>query len=189
MTILNLLAVSIGIGLLLTLGITEAFGLAAGGLVVPGYMALSLLQPWSFGLTILIALATFAVVRTLGAYIIIFGRRRTALMIVTGYLLGALVDLVIGGGVLIDAGTMVAAPGNAAGQPVFFEISVIGYIIPGLIAMWFDRQGVLATLTGLMLTAVLVRLCLVMFTPEALLHYEAEQTHRLVEWSHLLVEP
>jgi len=56
-TILNLLAASIGIGLILTLIITEAFGLAAGGLVVPGYMALSLLQPWSFALTLLIALA------------------------------------------------------------------------------------------------------------------------------------
>lgn len=192
MTVLNLLAVAIGIGLLLTLVITEAFGLAAGGLVVPGYMALSLLQPWSFALTILIALATFAIVRTLAVYIIIFGRRRTALMIVTGYLLGALVDLLIGGGIVIDAGPMAASgaqAGQATAQPWFFEISVIGYIVPGLIAMWFDRQGVLATLSGLMLTAVLVRMCLIMAMPDALMNYEAAQAQRLIEWSRLFVEP
>jgi len=191
-TILNLLAASIGVGLLLTLFITEAFGLAAGGLVVPGYMALSLLQPWSFGLTILIALATYAIVRTLAAYVIVFGRRRTALMIVTGYLLGALVDVVLGGGIIIDAEPVTAGAGTLlelANPQVFFEISVIGYIIPGLIALWFDRQGVLATLSGLMLTAVLVRLFLVMLMPEALLDYEASQAQRLIEWSRILAGP
>lgn len=192
MTILNLLAVAIAIGLILTLVITEAFGLAAGGLVVPGYMALSLLEPWSFVLTLLIALATFVIVRTLAVYIIVFGRRRTALMIVTGYLLGAIVDLLIGGGFIIDAASM--ASGNAqasvgAGQPWFFEVSVIGYIIPGLIAIWFDRQGILATLTGLMLTSVLVRLCLVMVMPHTLQNYDAAQTHQLIEWSRLFMEP
>lgn len=191
MTILNLLAASIGIGLILTLIITEAFGLAAGGLVVPGYMALSLLQPWSFALTLLIALATFAIVRTLATYIIIFGRRRTVLMIVTGYVLGALVDLSLGGGIVLDAGPVPPGPlrPDAAGENIFFEITVIGYIIPGLIAMWFDRQGVLSTLTGLMVTAVLVRLFLVMIMPEALLNYEASETQRLIEWSRFLVEP
>ena len=40
MITLNLLALAIGVGLLLTLLVTEAFGIAAGGLVVPGYMTL-----------------------------------------------------------------------------------------------------------------------------------------------------
>jgi poly-gamma-glutamate biosynthesis protein PgsC/CapC len=191
-TVLNLLAVAIAIGLILTLVITEAFGLAAGGLVVPGYMALSLLQPWSFALTVLIALATFVIVRTLAIYIIVFGRRRTALMIVTGYLLGALVNLLIGGGFIIDAAAMASGNGQggvSAGQPWFFEVSVIGYIIPGLIAVWFDRQGILATLTGLMLTSVLVRLGLVMVMPQALQNYDATQEHQLIEWSRLFMEP
>ena len=36
MITLNLLALAIGVGLLVTLFVTEAFGIAAGGLVVPG---------------------------------------------------------------------------------------------------------------------------------------------------------
>lgn len=192
MTVLNLLAASIGIGLILTLLLTEAFGLAAGGLVVPGYMALSLLQPWSFALTIFIALATFAIVRTLAAYVIVFGRRRTTLMIVTGYLLGALVDLLLGGGIVIDLGPAPLGDpqlGGAVTQPSFLEISVIGYIIPGLIAIWFDRQGILSTLCGLMVTAVLVRLCLVMIMPDALLNYETSQANPFTAWSFMLGKP
>ena len=65
MITLNLLALAIGVGLLLTLLVTEAFGIAAGGLVVPGYMALKLMQPINFLLTILVALATFAIIKVI----------------------------------------------------------------------------------------------------------------------------
>lgn len=190
MTVLNLLAASIGIGLILTLALTEAFGLAAGGLVVPGYMALSLLQPWSFLLTIALALATFAIVRALSMYLIVFGRRRTALMIVTGYLLGALVDIVLAGGVFVEAATVASETVQASASsvgPVFIKVSVIGYIVPGLIALWFDRQGVLATMAGLMLTSVLVRLFLAILMPEALLNYDASHAQYAASWASLLV--
>ena len=52
------------------------------------------------------------------------------------------------------------------------ESSIIGYIIPGLIAIWFERQGVLQTLCGLAVTAVLVRLALIVIMPESLQMYE-----------------
>jgi len=190
MTVLNLLAASIGVGLILTLALTEAFGLAAGGLVVPGYMALSLLQPWSFLLTIALALATFAIVRALSMYLIVFGRRRTALMIVTGYLLGALVDIVLAGGVFVEAATVASETVQASASrmaPVFIKVSVIGYIVPGLIALWFDRQGVLATMAGLILTSVLVRLFLAILMPEALLNYDASHAQYAASWASLLV--
>ena len=158
MITLNLLALAIGVGLLLTLLVTEAFGIAAGGLVVPGYMALKLMQPVNFTLTILVALAAFAVIRVLSSFTVIYGRRMTALTILTAYLLGALLELLIGGGVAFDM-----MPGDAAMEggdagtdalsqqitdPVFVELGVIGYIIPGLIALWFNRQGVMQTLCG-----------------------------------------
>ena len=172
MIVLNLLAVSIGIGLLFTLLLAEAFGLAAGGLVVPGYVALMLLQPWSVAMTLIASLITFAAVRTLSTVMVIFGRRKTALMILIGYLTGSLLDLAIGGVFSYPAG------GSAAGsqaQFAYFQVNVIGYIIPGLIAIWFDRQGVLKTLAGLIVSSVLVRLTLVLIMPETLMAYEAEQ--------------
>ncbi len=171
MILLNLLAVSIGIGLLVTLLLVEVFGLAAGGLVVPGYVALKLMQPWSVALTLLAAYLTFIAVRTLSSFMVVYGRRKTALMILFGYLSGSLIDLSMGGVLSFPN----AETGRGATQFTYFELSVIGYIIPGLIAIWFERQGVVKTLVGLTVSAVLVRLILVLIMPEVLMTYEAEQ--------------
>lgn len=184
MITLNLLALAIGVGLMVTLLVTEAFGIAAGGLVVPGYMALRLMQPVNFTLTILVALATFAIVRVLSSFTVIYGRRMTGIMILTGYLLGALVELVLGGGIAFDLsatdlGVMpdTETDGLIAGStaPVFVELGVIGYIIPGLIALWFNRQGVMQTLAALIVTSVLVRLTLIVLIPDVMIAYDAGQ--------------
>ena len=172
MILLNLLAVSIGIGLLVTLLLVEVFGLAAGGLVVPGYIALKLLQPWSVALTLVAAYVTYIAVRTLSSFMVVYGRRKTALMILFGYLTGALMDLGLGGVMSFPSGSAETASST---QFSYFELSVIGYIIPGLIAIWFERQGVLKTLVGLIVSSVLVRLILVVIMPDILMTYEAEQ--------------
>jgi poly-gamma-glutamate biosynthesis protein PgsC/CapC len=163
--------------------VTEAFGISAGGLVVPGYMALKLMQPANFTITILVALATFAIIRAMSSFTVIFGRRMTALTILTAYLLGALLELAIGGGVVFEWAPEGAALvrgdsetdnlNQALGDPVFVELGVIGYIIPGLIALWFNRQGIMQTLSALIITSVLVRLSLIIIAPEAMIAYES----------------
>jgi hypothetical protein len=50
---------------------------------------------------------------------------------------------------------------------------VIGYIVPGLIAIWLDRQGVVPTLAALVTSAVVVRLILILAVPEELQWFEA----------------
>jgi hypothetical protein len=42
------------------------------------------------------------------------------------------------------------------------RMQAIGFIIPGLIANWFERQGVIKTLTIMLMTAVIVRLALML---------------------------
>jgi len=185
MITLNLLALAIGVGLLLTLLVTEAFGIAAGGLVVPGYMALKIMQPINFMLTILVALATFAIIRVLSSFAIIYGRRMVGITILTAYVIGALLELAIGGGVafqLAPEGAELVKGDSAAdnlnqqlGAPVFVELGVIGYIIPGLIALWFNRQGIMQTLSSLIITSVLVRLTLIVLAPDAMLAYESSE--------------
>ena len=39
---------------------------------------------------------------------------------------------------------------------------MIGFIIPGLIAIWIDRQGIIETLAALITASVVVRLILVL---------------------------
>ena len=42
------------------------------------------------------------------------------------------------------------------------ETAVIGYIIPGLIALWMDRQGVPQTLASMLIVSTVVRMVLVL---------------------------
>lgn len=147
------LSLSIGIGLVVSLFFSEVFGLAAGGMVVPGYIALHLTSPIDLALTLGAAFATFAIVHSLSTIIIVYGRRRTVLMILVGYLTGAITRLIAW---------------QYLGMTQDVEYAVIGYIIPGLIAIWMDRQGVVETLSALMTAAVVVRLILVLVVGEGL---------------------
>lgn len=141
------LPLAIGIGLAVSLIFSEIFGLAPGGMVVPGYFALCLTHPVDILLTLLAALTTFAIVHALGSIIIVYGKRRTVLTILIGYLVGAVFRAVL-------AGHFVAFSDNT------FEL--IGFIIPGLIAIWIDRQGMLETFSALISASVVVRLILIL---------------------------
>ncbi|MCC6746023.1 MAG: poly-gamma-glutamate biosynthesis protein PgsC [Deltaproteobacteria bacterium] len=143
---MELLPLAIGIGLAVSLLFSEFFGVTPGGMVVPGYIALHLTNPVSVLLTLGAGFATFAVVYALSSVVILYGRRRTALMILVGYLVGMGVRALLGG--------YVEDPGP--------ELSVIGYIIPGLIAIWLDRQGVVETTSTLLTVSVVVRLVLIL---------------------------
>jgi poly-gamma-glutamate biosynthesis protein PgsC/CapC len=132
----------IGVGLVVSLLYAELFGVAPGGIVVPGYLALGINDPVTISLTIGVALLTFFVVRVLTTVMIIYGRRRTALMILISFLLGSLVRAGLGVGTPIGP----------------FEIDIIGYIIPGLIAIWMDRQGTVTTLSSAITATILTRL-------------------------------
>ncbi|MHC4798914.1 MAG: poly-gamma-glutamate biosynthesis protein PgsC [Planctomycetota bacterium] len=145
---------SIGIGLVISLMFSEIFGLAAGGMVVPGYIALHLTHPIDVLLTLGAAFLTFGIVHVLSNIIIVYGRRRTVLMILVGYLLGAFIHQTIG---------------NNLEDFTQMEFAVIGYIIPGLIAIWMDRQGVVETLSSLLTASIVVRLILILALGKELL--------------------
>jgi gamma-polyglutamate biosynthesis protein CapC len=143
---IELLPLSVGIGLAISLLFTEMFGIAAGGMIVPGYLALSLTRPVDVLITIAAGFATFAIVHTLSTFVIVYGRRRTVLMILIGYLIGMLLRFSTSGFAYLQ------------GQ----ELQVIGFIIPGLIAIWLDRQGIVETIAALVTASVVVRLLLIL---------------------------
>ena len=168
---LDLLTLSIGLGLVVSLIFSETLGKGAGGLVVPGYVALYLTQPVNIALTFVAAFLTFAIVRGLSTFLIVFGKRRTVLMLLTGFAVGALFRM------LLDRGWF-ATEG--------LELTVIGYIVPALIAIWMDRQGWLDTCTTTLTAAVVVRLALVLVVPQQLHALDAK---REAEQRLLNVEP
>jgi poly-gamma-glutamate biosynthesis protein PgsC/CapC len=150
--VIELLPLAIGIGLAVSLLFAETFGLAAGGMIVPGYLALSLTRPFDVALTLGAALCTFVLVHAASSWLILYGRRRTVLTLLIGYLLAAILHVV--------AGDLVTPSGT--------ELELIGYVIPGLIALWLERQGVVETLSTLLTASVVVRLTLVALGVELL---------------------
>jgi len=141
----ELLPVSIGVGLGVSLFMTEIFGLTAGGLIVPGYIALHLSKPLSVLLTLGAGILTYIIIQALSSVMIIYGRRRIVLLILMGYLIGSAARYFTGG------------PFHFEG----IEFSIIGFIIPGLIAIWIDRRGMFESLSSLIIVSVIVRLILV----------------------------
>lgn len=142
------LTLSVGIGLVFGLVFVEAFGLFAGGMVVPGYIALDMVHPGTVVLTLLTAMLINVMIRVLSKYLVIYGRRRVSLTVLIAFLMGAFVRYMFG------ELYMTQTLGNL--------YTVIGYIIPGLIALSIDRQGLVETVTTLLIVSVAVRLVLIL---------------------------
>lgn len=137
--------IAIGLGIFLSLVFTETLGVTAGGLIVPGYIALNLSDPWRVISTFAISIFVFAIVKVLSDRLLIYGKRRLVFCLLLGFVFGYL-----------------------SRQYLYFphddlNLSSIGYIIPGLIASWMDRQGVVRTISVIIITASIVQLMLMIF--------------------------
>lgn len=140
-----MIPIAIGLGLLMSLIFSEAFGLAAGGMVVPGYIALALAEPWRVVGTVAAGVVTFLTLRLMGRFMLLYGRRFLVMVILVGFVWGHVTRLVFG----------------QTGLPEVLSFEAIGYIIPGLLAYWMERQGALTTIVTMIMAAVLVRLVLI----------------------------
>ena len=67
-------AIAIGLGMIISLILTESVGVTAGGLIVPGYIALNLHSPAMVLTTFGTSLFTLAILNLLSRYIIIYGK-------------------------------------------------------------------------------------------------------------------
>ncbi|MCK4547470.1 MAG: poly-gamma-glutamate biosynthesis protein PgsC [Candidatus Eisenbacteria sp.] len=137
--------IAIGLGLVVSLAFSEILGVAAGGLIVPGYIALHLHEPLRVLGTLLAGLVTMAIVSIIGRWVLLFGRRTLVLCALVGFLVGHLTWYVL-------------VPQTGADPEVF---RFIGYIIPGLIAYWMIRQGIVETACTMLIAAFIVRVTLI----------------------------
>ena len=134
----------IGIGMVLSLFLTETLGVTAGGIIVPGYIAMNLENPERLVITFGVSIITFLIIKLLSKFIMVYGKRRLVLALLIGFLLGY----------LSRSENMITAGLGTT------EFMVIGNIIPGLIANWMDRQGVLRTISTVLITAGITKLCI-----------------------------
>src|SRR5262249_46774954 len=130
----------------------ESLGLAAGGMVVPGYIALYIHNPFLVAGTILASLLTLGTMKVLTNYILIYGRRRIVFAVLLGFCFG-----------------WVAKHLFVVQLPTYtLELKSIGYIIPGLIANWMERQGATRTLCIMVVASIMVRLILMIISGEVI---------------------
>ena len=110
-------------------------------------------------LTLATAAATYGAVRLFSRFAIVYGRRRIVMMVLCGFLFGWLVrSLPLLTGHMFDGESTTFSGG----------FHVIGFIIPGLIALWMDRQGWVETWAPLLTSSVVVRLALILIGVEML---------------------
>jgi gamma-polyglutamate biosynthesis protein CapC len=123
---------------LLFAGIT---GVYAGGIIVPSYLVLFVNQPLRLAGTLAAALLTYACYKLISRYLILFGRRMFVFMVLTG-----------------AVWTFCWIQLFPLLHPAALEFRVIGWVVPGLIANNFQRQGILPTTAALVTVTVAVYL-------------------------------
>ena len=120
--------VAIAIGAVISLFVSEKFQRLPGGLIVPGYLSLLIVEPLAMILTLATSLLTYGVVvKVFAKSMILFGRRKFVMMIVTGLSITLFFHYFL------------------VREWQWLEIG-IGFIVPGLIANAMERQGVLQTM-------------------------------------------
>ena len=132
----------IGIGMVLSLFLTETLGVTAGGIIVPGYIAMNLDNPSRIVLTFAISFLVYLIIKILSNFILIYGKRRLVLALLLGFLFGY----------------FTRSEDNIISSLMNMDLIVIGNIIPGLIANWMDRQGVVRTVSTVIITAGVTKL-------------------------------
>ena len=138
-----MIEISIGLGIILSFVLSEALGVTAGGIIVPGYISLFLDQPVQVVSTFLVAILVWLIIKGLSKVMFLYGKRRIVLALILGFLFGYLSRTIY-----VDTESIKS-------------VAVIGNIIPGLIANWMDRQGVVRTVSVVLLTAVIVKLLVI----------------------------
>ncbi len=136
------------LGLLISLLFIGLTGYYPGGIIVPSYLVLFVNQPARILGTLIAALLTVLCFKIASRYLIIFGRRRLVFMVLVG-----------------GCWTMLWLQVLPFIFPLSLEFRVIGWLIPGLIANHFERQGVLVT------TASLIAVTFVVYLLGRLIHF------------------
>jgi poly-gamma-glutamate biosynthesis protein PgsC/CapC len=113
------------LGVILGLVWTERTGFSTGGIITPGFLAVSGFYPHTAGLSLLLSLPLLLVLEITGLRFALYGRRRVGLAISLSLLLFWCWSL--------------AFP---------LHVPWSGWIVPGLVAADSHRQGLLPTLAG-----------------------------------------
>lgn len=116
------------LGVVASILFSELTGLSPAGLIVPGYIALTLHSPQRILYTLAVALLAMLACRVLNRYVILYGRRQFAATILAAFLIDALITQL---------------------HLLPWSVGMIGCLVPAIIARELDRQGIVKTVLSL----------------------------------------
>ncbi|MEF9940268.1 MAG: poly-gamma-glutamate biosynthesis protein PgsC [Clostridium sp.] len=123
------------LGIFLSLIFAELTDLSPGGIIVPAYFAMYAYDPKRILGTIVISILCVVLVKFMSQFMILYGRRRFAVYVMTGIFLRMILGFAIS------------------------DLSLsIGYLIPGILGRDMEKQGIPATLIALGIVTLLIRL-------------------------------
>jgi poly-gamma-glutamate biosynthesis protein PgsC/CapC len=122
-------ALGIGLGLVFSLVCYLTTNLSPGGMITPGWLALTLITDVGrAGLMVGVTVLTFGVTKLLQRNVILYGKRLFAAVVLVAVLLQATVMLSL-----------------QHEYPLLYTTQTLGFIVPGLIAYQMVRQPMAAT--------------------------------------------
>ncbi|RMI45014.1 poly-gamma-glutamate biosynthesis protein PgsC/CapC [Streptomyces triticirhizae] len=122
-------ALGIGLGLLFSLVCYLTTNLSPGGMITPGWLAITLFEdPRQTAMVVAASGATYAGSRLLQGVVILYGKRLFAAVVLFGVVLQATLFLLL-----------------REEFPMLYSNETLGFVVPGLIAYQLLRQPRLAT--------------------------------------------
>jgi poly-gamma-glutamate biosynthesis protein PgsC/CapC len=120
----------LAIGLVFSLVCYLTTNLSPGGMITPGWLALTLVEDYRLAALVVATTAlTFGAVKVLQQVVILYGKRLFAAVVLTGVVFQTTLFLLI-----------------QSDYPLLFSHQTLGFVVPGLIAYQLVRQPPLATL-------------------------------------------
>ena len=130
------------LGVVLSILFYELTGFSPAGLIVSGYIALCLQTPNRIAYTMVVVFITWGIAKLLSNRVILYGRRRFAVMILISFAVNLIIEY---------SGILGTSPG------------LIGCLVPGIIAQEFERQGIISSLLSLGIVTGMLALIMLAF--------------------------
>ena len=129
--------IAVALSVVLSFGLYEGFGLLTGGMVSAGYLE----EPLRIVTTLLLAVIVHGLVLLISRATILYSRRRFMVTMLLSLIFAWIIEQALLRMALIPQ-----------------DIRIIGHVVPGLIANDMYKQGVFKTLLGVLTSAAIVRL-------------------------------
>jgi poly-gamma-glutamate biosynthesis protein PgsC/CapC len=132
------------LGIVFSIFFSELTGISPGGIIVPAYFAVYLDNPKKILITIFVSIIIYFIVKLISNFTILYGKRKFALCMLLGFVLRY---------ILKSLNIFFINEYDI----YFFNDTIIGSIIPGILANDIDKNGFIYPLSTLIILSILIK--------------------------------